>query len=247
MKKIKSILCTIASILMAVTCFSFASCDMLQGFVGETNGSSSTYDEDDWFDDDLFDDYFDDEDDDDFEDSTPAETYDAGTIRFEAEKAEFYSPGSNALMRIESTELASGGACVAYFRDTGNTITFTITSNKAEANVPITICGASAVEIHDAAGNQVGLEARSADIIASLFANNGTGMRDASGIFNGSGTGDANYGFSWYNFGSVTGYIDLVEGENVVTLTCVGDALNIDYIEFVTQSASLSWTPSFNY
>ena len=69
-----------------------------------------------------------------------------GTFRFEFEECEM-TDGAEPL-RIEGTEKASNGACVAYFR-AGAVLKFTIDSTHAETNVPLLVCASSCVEMRD--------------------------------------------------------------------------------------------------
>ena len=145
--------------------------------------------------------------------------------RFEAEDACFH----NGTVNFENTHKASGGVCVSYFRE-GKVIVFTIFSDKAEQNVPIVICGASAKE-----SNGKLLEI-TAEELATMIKNNGVAIRGAEGGFAGSNTQD------WYNFSTLTAYIDLAQGKNVITFENLGPAMNMDYIEIKSAEAKLSWT-----
>ena len=146
------------------------------------------------------------------------------TKRFEAEDAEYHKGTVN----FENTDRASGGVCVSYFRE-GKVIVFTVNATKAEQNVPIIICGASAKE-----SNGQLLEITASELTAMIKIN-GVAIRDVEGGFAGSATQD------WYNFSILTAYIDLVEGKNVITFENLGPAMNMDYIEIQSQEAKLSW------
>ena len=149
--------------------------------------------------------------------------------RFEAEHSQIH----NGTIVIEYSDRASNGTLVGYFRE-GKTMVFTIISDKAENNVPIIICGATAKE------SGIELIEITAEEIASMFACNGVALRDAKGSFAGSSNQD------WYNFTTVSGYVDLKEGVNILTLTNLGPSMNMDYIQLTTTTAQLSWTPSEN-
>ena len=145
--------------------------------------------------------------------------------RFEAEDAEYH----NGTVNFENTGRASGDVCVSYFRE-GKVIVFTVIANKAEQNVPIVICGSSANE-----SNGKLLEI-TAEELTAMIKNNGVAIRDAEGGFAGSDTQD------WYNFTTLTAYIDLAQGKNVITFENLGPAMNMDYIEIQSTDAKLSWT-----
>ncbi len=147
-------------------------------------------------------------------------------FRFEAESAEVH----NGTVNYPGVDSASGGVCVSYFR-VGKVLIFTIISDKAENNVPITICGSS---VSESGGNLVSI---SVEELAPMIKNNGVVLKNATGGFAGS------TGFNWYNWSTVKGYVDLVEGANVITFTNLGPAMNMDYIEIETHVATLSWTP----
>ena len=92
------------------------------------------------------------------------------------------------------------------------------------------MCGASAKEN----GTGVLFEVTAAEL-ANMITCNGVKIEDATGGFDGCSS------YDWYNFCTVTGYVDLVAGRNVITFTNLGPAMNVDYLELKTEDATLSW------
>ncbi|MCD8295302.1 MAG: hypothetical protein LUE27_08695 [Clostridia bacterium] len=170
------------------------------------------------------------------------------TYRFEAEKAVLWSDedsinsayGAWADYYItgveEDVESASGEASVGYFCYEGSTITFTINSNKAVSEVPLTICAAASTM----SWTTWAIDDYAASDHTDLLSVNGTTVAL-------SGTLVGNSEMNYYNWGELTATIDLVKGENTIVLTIddSGLGINVDYIE-ITTKATLTWTETNN-
>lgn len=61
-----------------------------------------------------------------------------------------------------------------------------------------------------------------------------------SGTLAGSEMDSSTWSYNYYNWGTLTATIDLVEGENTITIASTGKGFNLDYIS-ITTSAVLSW------
>ena len=258
MKNLKKILSAMLCMILAVSCLTFTSCDMLDQLTGMLGGNSGGGNnggltEDDWFDDDVFGD----ETEDDFNNDTNDDTNNGdeddelemngpGAIRFEAEYSEWKPAADQAEFRIEAPGHASGGQCVAYFR-TGGQLIFKVYSDKAENDVQITVSAASAVELWQN-GAQAGIKPVTAEQLAGSIVCNDVASTDIAGEFEGS---DASNGMQWHNFTTITATVDLVEGWNTIIFMCTatnGDnfsGLNVDYIELNTTDAKLGWWPIY--
>lgn len=263
MKNLKKILSAILCMMLAVSCLTLTSCDLvdqLTGLLGGTandgpnNGGGLT--EDDWFDSDVFEDETEDDNNTTGGGNTSGGTEDEeedevtmngpGAVRFEAEYAEWKKAADQEDFRIESPGHASNGQCVAYFR-TGGQLIFKIYSDKAENDVQITVSAASAVELWQN-GQQAGIKPVTAEQLAGSIVCNDVASTDIAGEFAGS---DNSNGMQWHNFTTISATIDLVEGWNTVIFTCTatnGDnfsGLNVDYVELTTTDAKLGWWPEF--
>ena len=163
-----------------------------------------------------------------------------GTFRYEFEECEM-TDGAEPL-RIEGTDKASNGACVAYFR-AGAVLKFTIESTHEEANIPLLVCASSCVEIRDEGGKQLGTSPVKGELLSQLCYVNGAPVNNWVGSFSGSGAGDE-YGsmpnLEWYNFAVVSSTINLKAGTNTIEFRGTNAAMNWDYIEMTTSVTELS-------
>ena len=164
-----------------------------------------------------------------------------GTFRYEFEECEM-TDGAEPL-RIEGTDKASNGACVAYFR-AGAVLKFTIESTHEEANVPLLVCASSCVEIRDPNTHaHLGTSPVKGELLSQLCYVNGAPVNNWVGAFSGSGAGDE-YGsmpnLEWYNFAVVSSTINLKAGQNVIEFRGTNAAMNWDYIEMTTSLTELS-------
>lgn len=233
MKHLKIMLSLIVCFMLTISCFAFTGCgkEDESGDSGSTSAGGKL--------DDIFGDYFGDSgssggdgDSGDVggEEDEDTVTFEAGVVVLEAEHAEFVNNNTQGDLRIEQSQY------VAYFRN-NNALVFTFTCNKAESNVKLTMHASSCIE----SGST--LLAISAEDAAKLVVVNETGtLNNPTGEFEGSDTQN------WYNMCDVSGYIDLVEGVNVVSIVCYGDIrMNFDYIQLETTEASISWVPNYNW
>ncbi len=140
---------------------------------------------------------------------------------------------------------------VGNFNTAGQTLTFTITSDKA-CSAKITLQAASAAMGMNANGDGLALaEIDFATQTAYKLTNNGTEIT-LSGKLPGLDPLDMSDQAAWRNMGKVSGNVDLVAGENKIVLEIVGaiegtfsSGLNVDKIT-INAPATLTWTPTTN-
>ncbi|MCD8307754.1 MAG: hypothetical protein LUD51_05985 [Clostridia bacterium] len=167
------------------------------------------------------------------------------------------------VFNVQDDEECSGnvtcpdGGSVGYLSGSNPTITFTITSDTAVTGATISIKAAS-MDLELAEDSSIlGSTATAIYALAlasinpyvgsehNLMTVNSTAVTlsetlpGSDSVFNTSG------GLNIHNWGTLTATIDLVQGENTITLTLDDCGLNIDYIE-ITAAANLSWTATDN-
>ena len=149
------------------------------------------------------------------------------TTRYEAEKATWVdSPDvtEGNEIRTEQNESISGGEGVAYFQTAGATLTFKFNVEAAVTGGAIELGVAPATMTTEGETSIIGdLTAESLATCAS-FTMNGKAVTFTGTI---AGNEEMNY----WGVGEMTAEVELVAGENVFVITCLGSALNIDYID----------------
>lgn len=160
------------------------------------------------------------------------------TNKFEAEYAQLKAvnpqlDGTDSF--VERAATASNGLHTAYFGAKGNTITFDIDSEAADANATLYVALASMWDDLNSAHLPTDF-----DEVWELYVNGVRIKANASYVL-------PNGSRPFHEFVEVSVKIALVEGENVIKLVCpqTGDGqygLNTDYIRIETV-ATLSWVP----
>lgn len=149
-------------------------------------------------------------------------------VRFELHQAEMHCSNGVGAVYITENPAASDGQDVQYFNAPGQVLVLVINSDKAEENVPLvfTACTGDTPVI-------------SADIITRMITINGVSIKNVESDIPGGAWGSCTYG-------TTVGYVDLVEGENVIAIAYKGLTVNLDYIDLVPVEATLTWNPILN-
>lgn len=170
-----------------------------------------------------------------------------GIFRFEAEEAELFTPEHNAnFIKPEANASASGQACVIFFGEEGNSVTFNFTSTADETGVTLNLCASSCLDVYEN-GERTGERAIPGAYFRHIVKTNGSVPAAFTGHLNGSGSANPNFELGYHNWSVVTTSVDLKKGDNIITLVSPGVAINWDYVELTTVTAGLTFKAVNNF
>ena len=178
----------------------------------------------------------------------------ASGARYEAEYAVIEGENADAAVGysgfVRARSSSSNGYVLVRLSHPGNTISFTVTSDKAEENVTLTACIAMLQYGNPWQHRRVEFDS------AYNVSVNGEAFPQTGVMFGENGKNGEQY----FEMVDVALKIDLSEGNNVITFTvpelpqdlAFGDnpaaylAPNFDYITITTQSAKMTYSPNYN-
>ena len=146
---------------------------------------------------------------------------------------------------------------IGYFSTAGQSLTFTITSNKeCDATIKLVAASASMGMVGDWSDwanmkfvlNPIDLAAATTGADATIkLTNNGGDAIALTGTLPGLDPFDMNAPGAWKYLGEGSGTIHLVKGENVIVLELIGKGVGINVDKLVIDTnAKLTWTPTDN-
>ena len=165
------------------------------------------------------------------------------TYRFEFEENEMIDVGSSDPLRVEAHDDASNGACVAYFRE-GDIVRFTFNATEADTNVALTVCASSTKGYYDTTTWELlGIYPIAGTELNNICYLNNFQVTGWQGQFEGSGAKDTTGKYpvaTYHNFTTVSTYISLNKGTNVLEFRGNNLSFNWDYIELTTTKAEIN-------
>lgn len=165
----------------------------------------------------------------------------AQTTRIEAENAHiegkaFNSAGSLPLSytnNISELDTLSGGKCIKNIKVTGNTITFTIESDKASL-AKLNFSLANYVTVNSTK-KTITYTAKKFSTLLSLSVN-GQDKTFSSDVGESKTISGVKDNYTYFQFYQVSHTVNLQKGVNVIVLTATSTTTNIDFIEIITQA-----------